>query len=90
MSNSITIPLFVNDDDMSIGTLVKQASAFGMGGWWVGGTHMKANESFSGDVQQQILKDAKVIVACQKGLRSLAAAEQVRDEGEKKRERETG
>lgn len=55
---------------MSFGALIKQATALGMGGWWLGGGHMKPNPQFLNQVQQQVPKqEAKVIVACQKGLR---------------------
>jgi hypothetical protein len=29
-------------------------SAFGMGGWWLGGTHMVPNGNFIGEVQQKV------------------------------------
>jgi hypothetical protein len=52
-----------------------------MGGWWLGGVHMKPNPDFMRDVRASVPSDAKVIVACQKGLRSLAAAEQLAKAG---------
>jgi len=77
VDGAVTVPIFVPENDLSPGSLIKNATAFGMGGWWLGGSHMKPNGSFLADVQSQIPKDAKVIVACQKGLRSLAACEQL-------------
>ncbi|KAK9823713.1 hypothetical protein WJX72_004845 [[Myrmecia] bisecta] len=74
---AIAIPIFVPEDEVSIGNLLKQFAVLSMGGWWLGGSHMKLNQRFLADVQAAIPKDAKVIVACQKGLRSLAAAEQL-------------
>lgn len=65
------------DDSVSVGSLLKQMSAFGMGGWWIGGGHMVANEGFMGQVQAKIPKDSRVVVGCQKGLRSLTACEQL-------------
>lgn len=56
-------------------------SAFGMGGWWLGTTHMEPNVDFLKEVQAKVPKDAKVIVLCQKGLRSLAACEQLSKAG---------
>jgi len=73
----VEVPLFEVDDGMDPASLLKQMSAFGMGGWWLGGQHMKANTQFLAQVQSKIPKDAKVIVTCQKGLRSLAACEQL-------------
>ena len=69
IEGAVTVPLFVVDEEVSIGTFIKKATAFGMGGWWEGGTHMKPNTTFLSDVQKKIPKDRKVIVACQKGLR---------------------
>ena len=63
------VPLFVRDDDVSPMGLAKKASALSMGGWWLGGTHMIANERFMPQVQSKIPRNSKVIVACQKGLR---------------------
>lgn len=75
--SSVTVPLFVVDDDLSVGGILKQMSAFGMGGWWLGGAHMKANPNFISSVLNKVPKDKKVVVCCQKGLRSLAACEQL-------------
>lgn len=69
IEGAVTVPLFVVDEEKSIGTLIKKATAFGMGGWWEGGTHMIPNRHFLRDVDRKISKDSKVIVACQKGLR---------------------
>lgn len=77
VKGAVEVPIFVPEEQNDIGSLIKKSSAFGMGGWWLGGTHMKPNDSFMRDVQKKVPKDAKVIVACQKGLRSLAAAEQL-------------
>ncbi|CAD7695735.1 unnamed protein product [Ostreobium quekettii] len=77
VKDSVTVPLFVPDKDMSLPSLMKQMSAFGMGGWWLGTTHMVPNERFISEVRAKIPKNSKVIVACQKGLRSLAACEQM-------------
>lgn len=77
VKDAVEVPLFVPDTSLDPASLVKQMSAFGMGGWWLGGTHMVANTKFLSEVQQKVPKDAKVLVACQKGLRSLAACEQI-------------
>eukprot|EP00240_Pyramimonas_obovata_P015675 CAMPEP_0118958506 /NCGR_PEP_ID=MMETSP1169-20130426/62651_1 /TAXON_ID=36882 /ORGANISM="Pyramimonas obovata, Strain CCMP722" /LENGTH=279 /DNA_ID=CAMNT_0006906623 /DNA_START=87 /DNA_END=926 /DNA_ORIENTATION=- len=74
---SYCVPLFEVDDDMSPQGLLKQMSAFGMGGWWLGGQHMMPNTNFMPQVLNKIPKDEKVVVICQKGLRSLAACEQL-------------
>jgi hypothetical protein len=43
VKGSVNVPLFVEDDDRSISGLLKQFAAYGTGGWWMGGGHMKAN-----------------------------------------------
>lgn len=72
IKDAVAIPLFEVDDAIDPGSLLKQMSAFGMGGWWLGGAHMKPNAAFMGQVQAKIPKDAKVLVTCQKGLRCAA------------------
>lgn len=77
VADAVVVPLFVEDPDNSFGSLMKKAAAISTGGWWLGGTHMVPNEQFLAKVQAQIPKDKGVIIGCQKGLRSLAAAEQL-------------
>jgi len=81
IKDAVAVPLFEVDDGIDPGSLLKQMSAFGMGGWWLGGSHMKPNQQFMSQVQAKIPKDAKVLVTCQKGLRSLAACEQLSKAG---------
>lgn len=70
VDGGVSVPVYVDEEDLSFGALIKQATALGMGGWWLGGGHMKPNPQFLNQVQQQVPKqEAKVIVACQKGLR---------------------
>lgn len=70
VDGSVSVPVYVDEEDLSFGALIKQATALGMGGWWLGGGHMKPNPQFLNQVQQEVPKQgAKVIVACQKGLR---------------------
>lgn len=76
-AGSVHVPLFEVDDDMSPAGLLKQMSAYGMGGWWLGGQHMKSNTQFMPQVLNAIPTEKKVVVTCQKGLRSLAACEQL-------------
>ncbi len=47
----LQVPLFVDDESLSVSSFIKRASAFGMGGWWLGGTHMIPNQAFMGEVQ---------------------------------------
>lgn len=65
------VPLYIPEDEVSPGAFLKKATAFGMGGWWIGGTHMKPNPGFMREVVAKVPKDSKIILGCQKGLRSL-------------------
>ncbi|KAL3696052.1 hypothetical protein R1sor_010128 [Riccia sorocarpa] len=77
VKNSVWIPIFDENKSMDPGTLLSKVSNFAMGGWWSGSPLMKYNERFMPDVVAKIPKSANVILACQKGLRSLAACEQL-------------
>ena len=79
VKGSVRAPLYIPESFDSLPNLMKHASWFGMGGWWLGGVHMKPNPDFMNAVRSSVAnyKDAKIVVACQKGLRSLAAAEQL-------------
>lgn len=45
------VPVYMPDTSMDLASLLKQLSAFGMGGWWLGGTHMVPNMNFIAEVQ---------------------------------------
>ncbi|KAL2642761.1 hypothetical protein R1flu_010348 [Riccia fluitans] len=77
VKTSVWIPIFDVNKSMDPGTVLSKFSNFTMGGWWSGSPLMKYNERFMPDVVAKIPKSANVIVACQKGLRSLAACEQL-------------
>ncbi|KAI8102060.1 hypothetical protein M9434_007119 [Picochlorum sp. BPE23] len=79
LQNALEVPLFVPDESSDFGTLIKKSTAFGMGGWWLGGTHMIPNQEFLATVQASVpdKESAKILVVCQKGLRSLSACEQL-------------
>ena len=66
------VPIFVTEESNDPVSLLKKLSAWSMGGFWLGGTHMKPNTSFVRDVSAAIPKDARVVLACQKGLRWVA------------------
>ena len=54
VSDAVEVPLFVPDTSLDPSSLLKQMSAFGLGGWWLGGTHMKPNNTFMADVQAKV------------------------------------
>ncbi|TVU47440.1 hypothetical protein EJB05_07043 [Eragrostis curvula] len=83
---SVHAPLFVGDDDMSIVTLLKKWVHFGYIGLWTGQSFTKMNDRFLDDVAAAVAgegKDAKLLVACGEGLRSLIAVRMLHDDGYK-------
>ncbi|KAL6753632.1 Rhodanese-like domain-containing protein [Haematococcus lacustris] len=77
VEGGVHVPLFVPDSATDAAAFIKKATDFAMGSWWLGGTHYVSNPNFIAEVQAKVPKDTRLIVACQKGLRSLAACEQL-------------
>lgn len=75
VKGSSWIPIFDVDDKFDIGTLSRKATNFMMGGWWSGVPTLSFNSQFLPKIEEKFSKDTDLIVACQKGLRSLAACE---------------
>ncbi|CAN6914536.1 unnamed protein product [Brassica oleracea] len=69
------VPIFDNEDNLDAGTLSKKVTSFAMGGWWSGTPILSFNKLFLSKVEEKFPKETELIVACQKGLRSLAACE---------------
>ena len=76
IKGSVHIPLFVEDSSNDPLTLLKKQLTFGYGGFWEGVRLTKENPNFRQEVMA-LLKDPTrpTLVVCQKGLRSLNAAE---------------
>ncbi|KAL5748216.1 hypothetical protein ACOSQ2_025513 [Xanthoceras sorbifolium] len=72
VKGSTWIPIFDVDDKFDAGTLSRKVTNFVMGGWWSGMPSLSYNKEFLSKVEK-LPKDTDLIVACQKGLRSLAA-----------------
>ncbi|CAM8938246.1 unnamed protein product [Rhodiola kirilowii] len=75
VKGSIWVPVFDVDERFDIGVASKKISNYVMGGWWSGVPVLSYNNQFISKVEEKLPKDADLIVACQKGLRSLAACE---------------
>lgn len=75
VKGSTWIPIFDVDDQFDVGTLSRKVTNFVMGGWWSGAPKLSYYKQFLLKVEEKFPKDAELIVACQKGLRSLAACE---------------
>ncbi|CAI8597586.1 unnamed protein product [Vicia faba] len=81
VKGSTWIPIFDVDNGLDIGTIPRKVTNFAMGGWWSGMPTLSFDNSFLPKVMEKFPKDAELIVACQKGLRSLAACEQLYNAG---------
>lgn len=75
VKGSTWIPIFDVDTSLGFGTLSQKATNFLMGGWWSGAPALSYNKQFLSNVEEKFAKDTDLIVACQKGLRSIAACE---------------
>ncbi|EEF34269.1 rhodanese-like domain-containing protein 10 [Ricinus communis] len=75
VAGSLHVPLFVQDMDNSPLTLLKKWVHFGYIGLWTGQNFTMINPDFLRLVETSIPnKDAKILVACGEGLRSMMAA----------------
>lgn len=75
VKGSTWIPIFEVDTGFDVGTIYTKVSGFVMGGWWSGVPALSYDDQFITKVTQKFPRDSDLIVACQKGLRSLAACE---------------
>ncbi|KAF7123700.1 hypothetical protein RHSIM_Rhsim12G0169500 [Rhododendron simsii] len=78
---STWIPIFDVDSRFDAGTLSRKVTNFLMGGWWSGVPTLSVDGQFLSKVEEKFTKDTDLIVACQKGLRSLAACELLHNAG---------
>ncbi|KAD5507827.1 hypothetical protein E3N88_15530 [Mikania micrantha] len=75
VKRSTWIPIFDVDTQLDAGTLSRKVTNYMMGGWWSGVPTLSFDNEFISKVTEKFPNDADLIVACQKGLRSLAACE---------------
>ncbi|CAJ1974988.1 unnamed protein product [Sphenostylis stenocarpa] len=80
---STWIPIFDVDNKLDFGTVPRKVTNFVMGGWWSGMPTLSYDSQFLAKVGEKFPKDSELIVACQKGLRSLAACELLYNAGYK-------
>ncbi|XXG47405.1 hypothetical protein AAC387_Pa02g2067 [Persea americana] len=81
VKGSFWIPIFDVDSRFDAGALSKKITNFVMGGWWSGIPVFRYDNQFISKVEEKLPKHVDLIVACQKGLRSLAACEQLYNAG---------
>ncbi|CAN1344247.1 Rhodanese-like domain-containing protein 11, chloroplastic [Linum perenne] len=75
VKGSTWIPMFEVDSNVDVGAISKKIASFVMGGWWSGMPTVSYDAQFLSKVEEKFPRDTDLIVACQKGLRSLAACE---------------
>lgn len=75
VKGSTWIPIFDVDDSMDVGAISRKISGFMLGGWWSGIPTLTLNKEFLPKVAEKFPRDTDLILACQKGFRSLAACE---------------
>lgn len=81
---SLHVPIFVEDKDNSLITLLKKWVHFGYIGAWTGQYLTNVNSEFLSQVENAIpSKDTKLLVACGEGLRSMTAASKLYNGGYK-------
>ncbi|PIA51594.1 hypothetical protein AQUCO_01100446v1 [Aquilegia coerulea] len=81
VKGSSWVPIFDVENNLDVGTISKKIMNFTMGGWWSGVPTLSYDNEFVSKVEEKFPKDTDLIVACQKGLRSLAACEQLYNAG---------
>ncbi|KAF7084731.1 hypothetical protein CFC21_088274 [Triticum aestivum] len=81
VKGSTWVPVFDVDTSSDLNGLSKKAFNFMIGGWWSGSSTMSFNKNFVQQVEEKFSKDTDIILVCQKGLRSIAAAEQLYNAG---------
>lgn len=75
------VPLFVENNDNDLGTIVKRTVHNNFSGLFFGIPFTKMNPDFVKSVRDQFSADSKLLLVCQEGLRSAAAANKLDKEG---------
>ncbi|KAM7264909.1 hypothetical protein ACFE04_002592 [Oxalis oulophora] len=74
-------PLFINNEDNDFGTIIKRTVHNNFAGLFFGLPFTKQNPEFVQTVKSQFSPESKILVVCQEGLRSTAAANQLERAG---------
>ncbi|KAL8261689.1 hypothetical protein R6Q59_025738 [Mikania micrantha] len=75
------VPLFVENKDNDIGTIIKRQLHNNFSGLFYGLPFTKPNPEFVQSVKSQFSPDSKILVVCQEGLRSSGAANKLEAAG---------
>ncbi|XP_027348969.1 rhodanese-like domain-containing protein 9, chloroplastic [Abrus precatorius] len=75
------VPLFIENKDNDPGTIVKRTLHNNFSGLFFGLPFTKPNPDFVQSVKNQFSPESKLLVVCQEGLRSAAAADKLEEAG---------
>lgn len=75
------IPLFIENKDNDLGTIIKRTVHNNFSGLFFGLPFTKLNPDFEKSVKSQFSPESKLLLVCQEGLRSAAAASQLEEAG---------
>ncbi|KAJ3693164.1 hypothetical protein LUZ60_008644 [Juncus effusus] len=75
------IPLFIENNDNDLGTIIKRTVHNNFSGLFFGLPFTKPNPDFVTSVKKELPLDSKILLICQEGLRSTAAANKLEREG---------
>ncbi|XP_020265272.1 rhodanese-like domain-containing protein 9, chloroplastic isoform X2 [Asparagus officinalis] len=75
------VPLFIENNDNDFGTIVKRTVHNNFSGLFFGLPFTKPNPDFVRSVKDQFSADSKLLLVCQEGLRSTAAANKLDEAG---------
>lgn len=81
IKSSTHVPLFIENQDNDIGTIVKRQLHNNFAGLFFGLPFTKLNPDFARTVKDKFSPESKLLVVCQEGLRSAAAADALEKEG---------
>ncbi|KAF5750689.1 hypothetical protein HS088_TW03G01028 [Tripterygium wilfordii] len=75
------VPLFIENQDNDLGTIIKRTVHNNFSGLFFGLPFTKLNPDFVQSVKSQFSQESKLLVVCQEGLRSTAAADKLENAG---------
>ncbi|XP_019154950.1 PREDICTED: rhodanese-like domain-containing protein 9, chloroplastic [Ipomoea nil] len=75
------VPLFIENKDNDLGTIVKRTVHNNFSGLFFGLPFTKPNPEFVQSVRTQFSPESKLLLVCQEGLRSAAAAQKLEQAG---------
>lgn len=78
---SVHIPVYIENTDNDLGTIVNRTLHNNFSGLFYGLAFTKPNPEFVSSVEKIFPKDSKLLLVCQEGLRSGAASSKLEDAG---------